>query len=90
MLPEAVIEIRQSLCSACDFKDPCASCEHGLWGRYEDTGCDKQESDKVGLGDMVASVAQPIAKALDHVFGTDIQNCGGCKQRQEKLNDLFP
>lgn len=44
--------------------------------------------DILGLGDAVAMVAQPIARVIDRVAGTDIQNCGGCKQRQEMLNRL--
>jgi hypothetical protein len=43
-----------------------------------------------GAGDMVAAVAKPIARAVDAVLGTDLVNCGGCKQRQEKLNELMP
>lgn len=43
-----------------------------------------------GLGDVVAKVARPIAKAIDHVAGTNLQNCGGCKSRQERLNQKFP
>lgn len=38
-----------------------------------------------GLGDMVAAVAKPIARAL----GLS-PNCGGCKRRQEKLNEFWP
>ena len=51
----------------------------------------KKPEDKksIQLGDLVASVAQPIAKAIDAVAGTDIQHCGGCKARQEKLNHIF-
>lgn len=41
------------------------------------------------LGDKVRSVAQPIAKIIDETFGTKIQECGACKKRQEKLNNLF-
>jgi lauroyl/myristoyl acyltransferase len=43
-----------------------------------------------GLGDMVAAVAQPIAKAIDAVAKTNLQNCGGCKARREKLNQIAP
>jgi hypothetical protein len=43
-----------------------------------------------GLGDMIHSVAQPIARAIDSTLGTDIQNCGGCKKRREMLNEMFP
>jgi len=39
-----------------------------------------------GLGDVVYSVAQPIAKAIDHKLGTNIQRCGGCKRRRAALN----
>lgn len=43
-----------------------------------------------GLGDAVAAVAQPIAKAIDAVAGTNVQGCGACKKRQEALNKLIP
>lgn len=42
--------------------------------------------DLTRLGDAVASVAQPIARAIDRVAGTDIEHCGGCKKRQDALN----
>lgn len=44
-----------------------------------------------GLGDVVHSVANPIAKAIDWVAGTDIENCEKCKKRREFLNrfELF-
>lgn len=41
-----------------------------------------------GLGDAVAMIAQPIARTIDAAFGTDVQNCGGCKARQQWLNEL--
>ena len=44
----------------------------------------------IGLGDAVAAVAQPIAKAIDRVFNTKVQECGGCKQRQATLNAIMP
>jgi hypothetical protein len=43
-----------------------------------------------GLGDAVAAIAQPIARGLDAVLGTKIQECGGCKRRREALNRLVP
>lgn len=43
-----------------------------------------------GLGDAVAAVAQPIARALDKVLGTAIAQCGGCKARQAALNRMVP
>ena len=43
-----------------------------------------------GLGDVVAIVAKPIAKVSDAVTGSNLKDCGECKQRQKKLNELFP
>ena len=43
-----------------------------------------------GLGDAVAIVAQPIARVLDRVAGTNLQNCSGCKDRQDRLNQAVP
>lgn len=43
-----------------------------------------------GLGDLVYKVANPIAKAIDRMAGTNIQGCGGCKQRREFLNKTVP
>jgi hypothetical protein len=39
-----------------------------------------------GLGDKIAAVAQPIAKAIDKVAGTKLAGCGGCKKMRERLN----
>ncbi len=43
-----------------------------------------------GAGDLVEKFAQPIARTLDKVLGTNIQGCGGCKKRKEKLNEMLP
>jgi len=43
-----------------------------------------------GLGDRVEKIAQPIAKIIDKVAGTNIQGCGACKKRKEYLNKKFP
>ena len=43
-----------------------------------------------GLGDAVALVAQPIARVIDRAFGTNVQGCGGCKARQDALNQALP
>jgi len=43
-----------------------------------------------GLGDKVEKIAQPIAKVIDRVAGTNIQGCGACKKRRDKLNKMFP
>jgi hypothetical protein len=42
-----------------------------------------------GLGDKIAQVAQPIAKAMDAILGTAIKNCGGCQNRQNAFNKAF-
>ena len=43
-----------------------------------------------GLGDRVERIAQPIARVIDGLAGTNIQECGGCKKRKEWLNKHFP
>lgn len=40
------------------------------------------------LGDAVAAIAQPVAKAIDRVAHTNLANCAGCKRRQDWLNSL--
>ena len=46
------------------------------------------ESEYLRLGDAFAVIAQPIAKGIDTVFGSNIQGCGGCVKRKDKLNRL--
>lgn len=41
-----------------------------------------------GLGDLVHRIAQPIARAIDSTLGTDIEHCGGCAKRRERLNSI--
>ena len=43
-------------------------------------------SPRVGLGDLVAKVAQPVAVALDSLLGTNLKNCGSCADRRAALN----
>lgn len=43
-----------------------------------------------GLGDAVALVAEPIARASDKMLGTQLVGCGGCKKRREALNRAVP
>jgi hypothetical protein len=50
----------------------------------------RTEAPTMGLGDLVAKVAQPIAKAIDAVAGTNLKNCPGCARRRQALNDLVP
>jgi hypothetical protein len=42
----------------------------------------------MGLGDLVAAVAQPIARAIDAAAGTKLAECGGCKKRRAALNRI--
>src|SRR4029077_13234630 len=41
-------------------------------------------------GDAIATVARPIAKAVDATFGTDWLNCLGCKRMESNLNAGMP
>jgi len=50
---------------------------------------DQRASRRFGLGDAVALIAQPTAKAIDKVAGTRIQACGPCQNRKRALNNLF-
>lgn len=95
MKPFIVAQIHREICQSAkceyldkvNYTDPCSSCPNGHFGQYEQTGCDDTIR---GLGDLVAIGIQPIASAIDKVFGTTIKTCGGCKKRQEKLNQLVP
>lgn len=42
------------------------------------------------LGDKIEKVAKPVAKVIDTVFNTDLQNCGGCNQMKHDLNNGIP
>lgn len=64
----------------------CNLYEHDV--RYKSLLSEPTPQKVAGLGDFVASVAQPIAGAIDKIFGTNVKNCGGCKGRQEVLNKL--
>jgi hypothetical protein len=43
-----------------------------------------------GLGDRIARLAKPIARAMDATLGTDLAHCQGCASRQAWLNTHFP
>ncbi len=45
---------------------------------------------RFGLGDAVATIAQPVAKFFDRVTGATFEKCIPCQQRREKLNELVP
>lgn len=100
-MPVAVAEVRAEVCGRCDapcehqrdaafHSNPCAKCPRAWrsrWGHYGQ--CVNYAPPSSGLGDLVASVAQPIARAIDSVAGTNIAECGGCKKRRAMLNNLF-
>ncbi len=58
--------------------------------RKEYESLSDEDKKKFGLGDLVAKIAQPIAKGIDSIAGTDIEHCGACKKRREALNKLAP
>lgn len=43
-----------------------------------------------GLGDVVAGVAQPIAKFVDSLTGSKLAGCTPCQKRREFLNSIVP
>jgi hypothetical protein len=49
----------------------------------------RQKLKELKLGDKVETLAKPVAVFSDKHFGTDLQNCSGCQQRKESLNNLF-
>lgn len=58
----------------------------------QDQICDQNGGygcESVGLGDMVHAVAQPIAKVIDRVAGTNVQGCGACAKRRAMLNSTI-
>ena len=88
-IPEGVIIARKRICAGCGkgcsviHEDPCATCPitPAKWRAYG-------QCKNFGLGDAVALVAQPIAKAIDAVAGTNLKECGGCAKRRAALNAL--
>ena len=50
----------------------------------------RQNTKIKGAGDIVKIAAQPIAKIIDAVAGTNLQTCGGCEQRRQSLNKKIP
>lgn len=59
------------------------TCLAGLHGGKPSFGvCRVCPHKQMGLGDLVAVVAEPIRRALR------IRKCGGCSKRRERLNQL--
>lgn len=53
-------------------------------------GTDSPKPKPSGLGDRVERIAQPVARVIDRLAGTNIQGCGACQKRKEYLNKKFP
>jgi hypothetical protein len=43
-----------------------------------------------GLGDVVAAVAKPIARVIDHHLHTELAECSPCELRRQRLNQILP
>jgi len=43
-----------------------------------------------GAGDLVALVAQPVAKVIDAVAKTNVSGCIACQKRREAMNNALP
>lgn len=78
------------------FKD--GACKRGYFdGNPSVENCDEcyaingemEIEDFLLLGDAVERIANPIARIVDKVAGTDLQNCGGCKKRKNRLNRMI-
>ncbi len=49
-----------------------------------------KELPRRGLGDVVALVAKPIARTVDKLTGSTMENCQPCSMRQTALNKMVP
>jgi len=43
-----------------------------------------------GAGDLVARIAEPVAKVSDAVFKTNLKGCSSCQKRRDRLNQMIP
>lgn len=85
-------QVRQDICAGCAQRcpepaplDPCFACPLGIYQAH--AGCGRAGGEAIelhGMGDVVAMVAQPIAKVVG------LENCGGCKQRRQDWNREIP
>ena len=82
-------QARLRVCQSCGQFSQCASARNLA---LAETSCPRTLWPELarGVGDLVAAVAQPIAGAIDNVFGTNLKNCGGCATRREALNKALP
>ena len=94
-IPNGLYLIRREICKKCltpcvqqhnmnHYGDKCSICPlpSPKWRQYG--RC------MYGLGDLVSSVAQPIARASDAIFKTNLVGCEPCAKRREALNKFIP
>jgi len=46
----------------------------------------RQKYGRKGFGDLVATIAKPVARVIDKATGSKLENCIPCAQRQADLN----
>jgi len=100
-MKSAIVQIRRDICKDCSLAckvresinhaDPCAACPSRVWhsvGRCEQPAENDDPLQMRGLGDVVAMLANPIAKVLR----IDPKRCGchGPNGRQSRLNKAVP
>ena len=80
---------RARICGTCAKR---AGCDSATKPAFAETACPLSlwPNRLEGVGDVVAAVAQPVARAIDGAFGTDLANCSGCKDRRAWLNKKMP
>jgi len=98
-LEPPIIRARANICRVCadpcperdtlNLADGCTACPRRIWHAVE-CADDSPPAPMRGLGDVVALVANPIARAMDATLGTKIVGCGGCAKRQAALNKALP
>jgi hypothetical protein len=96
-VPANILNYRREQCARC--KTPCDFKLKDEYLSEGENGCPSNrfiqyQTHKMGgyrgAGDLVASVAQPIAGVLDKILGTKIKGCKSCRERQEMLNYMVP
>ena len=96
-VPENILNYRREQCARC--KTPCEfKLNDEFLSEGESVGPSRRfipyQTHKMGgytgAGDVVAAIAQPIARVLDKMLGTKIKTCKSCRQRQEMLNYMVP
>jgi hypothetical protein len=80
---------RARICGTCASRPGCDSASKPA---LAETACPQSLwPDRMrGAGDIVAAVAQPVARVIDGAFGTDLANCSGCQDRRDWLNKKLP